>query len=285
MSGKHLSRFERSLSFLILGQRVRVECADKAILALLYSNFEAMVVPNDVANFDVRYWIRTRETRPSFALIRNGHPALDCEDLGEVLFFLERDMTVELQKRRADLFFLHSASVEWRGKACLLTAESGSGKSTTTWGLLYHGFRYLSDELSPIDLESMRVLPYPHALNLKQSPPGRYPLPKEAIHLGRTIHVPVRHLPEATISRSLPLGAVFLLAHRPELTAPEVRALGQAEASARLYVNALNALAHPNHGLDAVVRIAEQVPCFSIASTELAMTCAVISATMEQVVA
>lgn len=244
-----------------------------------------MVGSNHVADFDVQYWIRTRETRPNFALIRDGQPALDCEDLGDLLYFLERDLTVELQKRRADLFFLHSASLDWRGKACLLAAESGSGKSTTTWGLLFHEFGYLSDELSPIDLESMHVLPYPHALNLKRSPAGPYPLPKEAIHLGATIRVPVRHLPGATILGSRPLGAVFLLAHRPELSAPEVRAIGPAEASARLYVNALNALAHPNHGLDAVVRIAEQVPCFSIASTELAMTCAKIAATVEQVVA
>jgi hypothetical protein len=178
--------------------------------------------------------------------------------------------------------FLHAACLEWRGKAFLMAAESGSGKSTMSWGLLHHGFRYLSDELSPIGLEPMQVWPYPQALKLKNPPVGSYPLPKEALFLDHTIHVPVRSLPGAVRTGPLPLGAAFLLAHRPELSAPEVHSLGTAEASARLYANALNALAHPNHGLDAVVRIAEHVPCFSIASTELGATCGVISGMLEE---
>ena len=47
---------------------------------------------------------------------------------------------------------------------------------------------------------------------------------------------------------------MFLLKHCPDHDAPSLRAIGPTEASARLYVNSLNALAHPNHGLDAVAR-------------------------------
>ena len=242
-----------------------------------------MRAADDVDDVDLRYWIGPRDLRPGLTLIRDGQPALDCEDLGDLLYYLARDLTVELQRRRADLLFLHSAGLDWQGRACLLAAESGSGKSTTTWGLLHHGFRYLSDELGPIDLETLQVSPYLHALKLKDLPPDPYPLPEEAIHLGGTIHVPVRYLPDASRRESLPLGVVFLLTYRPDLSTPEVRPMTPAEAGARLYVNALNALAHPNHGLDAVVRIAEQVPCFSVASSDLAMTCAAIAATVKQV--
>ena len=192
-----------------------------------------------------------------------------------MLFLLEKDLTVELQKKRPDLYFLHSAAIEWRGKAYLLAAEAGSGKSTTTWALLHHGLRYLSDELSPIDLDTMQVFPYPHALCLKQPPPD-YPLPAGTIDLGRTLHVPVRLLPSAAIIKPLPLGAVFLVKYFPDLGAPDLRAISSAEASARLYLTALNALSHPNRGLDAVVRIAEQVPCFAIHSADLPGTCDLI---------
>ena len=50
--------------------------------------------------------------------------------------------------------------------------KTGAGKSTTAWGLLHHGFSYLSDELAPIDLETLEVLPYRHALCLKRRPPS-----------------------------------------------------------------------------------------------------------------
>ncbi len=88
--------------------------------------------------------------------------------------------------------------------------------------------------------------------------------------------MPVRSLPSETIVEPLPLGAVFLVKYRPDLAAPELRAIGPAEAGARLYLTALNALSHPNRGLDAVVRIAEHVPCFAIHSADLPATCALI---------
>ena len=72
------------------------------------------------------------------------------------------------------------------------------------------------------------------------------------------------------------LGGVFLIRHRPGQGAPVVRELSSAEASARLYVTALNLLAHPNHGLDAVMQIAEQAPCFALESADLSSTCALI---------
>jgi hypothetical protein len=223
---------------------------------------------------DLSYSVDYSET--SSSIIREGQSDLHAQDPDELLFLLEKDITVELQKRRSDLYFLHSAALEWNGKACLLAAEAGSGKSTTAWALLHHGFRYLSDELSPVDPDTMQVFPYPHALCLKQVPPPEYPLPAETIDLGRTLHVPVRSLPSEVIPGPRPLGAAFLVKYRPELSAPELHAISSAEASARLYLTALNALSHPNHGLDAVLRIAEHVPCFAIHSAGLSATCALI---------
>ena len=229
---------------------------------------------------DLHYRVEHGGASGPFSLTRQREAPLYAANPGDLLFLLEKEVTVELQKRRADLLFLHSAALEWQGRVCLLAAESGSGKSTTTWALLHHDFRYLSDELSPIDLDSMKVLPYPHALCLKQAPPA-YPLPGDTIHLGRTMHVPARSLPSATVAEPRPLAAVFLVSYCPGLNAPMLSAISPAEASARLYATALNALAHPHHGLDAVVRIAEHVPCFTVSSAELPATCSLIRTAAE----
>lgn len=268
------------LSLLILGQRVRVECRDLALRALLVDNFGAMASACQDSPPDLDYSIQ--RWPQGCSLTRRGEPAIDGLDPCDLLYLLEKDITIELQKRRPELFFLHSAALDWHGKAYLLAAETGGGKSTTTWALLHHEFQYLTDELSPVDLSSMRVFPYPHALCLKRLPPGPYPLPADAVHLGRTIHVPTRSFPSRAISAPLPLGAAFLLKYCPELDVPNLHAIGPAEASARLYVNTLNALAHPNHGLDAVTRIAEHVPCFAVSSAQLPATCALIRAAVEQ---
>jgi hypothetical protein len=215
-------------------------------------------------------------------LLRDGDVIHQAASLGDLLFYLEKDLVVELQKQRADLLFLHSAAVEYLGKAYLLAAESGGGKSTTTFALLHHGFGYLSDELSPVDPGAMEVHGYPHALCIKQAPPKPYVLPQEAVRLSNRTYIPTPVLPGSTISGPAPLGGVFLLRYSPELSVPQLRRISAAEASARLYVTALNALAHEDHGLAPVLRIAEHVPCFAIATAQLPETCALIRSTVEQ---
>jgi hypothetical protein len=241
-----------------------------------------MIAQSDVVP-DLVYRVVHSDASSPFSIVRDERPVLEGNTLGGFLYLLEKDITVELQKRRSDLYFLHSAAVEWQGGVCLFAAESGSGKSTTTWALLHHQFRYLSDELSPIDLQSMQVFPYPHAICLKQPPEPGYQLPADAVNLGRTIHIPTRSLPSATVPGPKPLRAVFLLQHMPHLTAPSLRPVRPAEASARLYLTALNALAHSNHGLDAVIRITERVPCFALSTTRLLPTCRLVRSAMDRV--
>ena len=276
-------RSRHALTFLALGRSIRIECSHAALRGYFEVNFGAMAAPLRDTTPGLDYRIESRAPG-SYSLDRNGVQVCTVANPDELVFLLEQDLTVELQKQRSDLYFLHSASIERDGKACLLAAESGSGKSTTTWGLLHHGFRYLSDELSPIDLSTLRVVPYPHALCLKQEPPPAYALPAAAIRVGRRINIPTHALPGATVSWPCAIGAVFLVKHRPGLAAPEMRAVTRAEASAHLYVTALNALAHPSHGLDAVVRIAEQAPCFAVESADLEATCKLIGSTFDDVV-
>ena len=272
---------ERPLCFEVLGRSVRIDCADSALRAVLAANYAAMAQLKEDGPFDLHYHVWRNKQPPGFALSRPDASASSAANPGDLLFLLERDLVVELQRRRPEFLFLHSAALDLRGRACLLVGESGAGKSTTTWALLHHDFHYLSDELSPVDVETLQVHGYPHALCLKERPPRTYSLPGDALDLGRTIHVPASAMPKAAIREPRPIAALFLVKYSSGLGAPSLHALGAAEASAHLYVSALNTLAHPNRGLDAVVRLAENVPCFALATADLPSTCALISSAME----
>lgn len=82
------------------------------------------------------------------------------------------------------------------------------GKSTTTWGLLHYELQCLSDELAAIDLTTMRVHPFPHALCLKALPPADYPLPEKTIYTARTMHVRTECLPSQRRLEMLRLEAI-----------------------------------------------------------------------------
>lgn len=272
-----------TLTLLVLGQSVHIECQDSSLQRVIAANFAALMTATDSDVADIHYQVAKGAARDTFSLVLNGRAVEGDVEPGDLLFALEKSLTVELQTRRADLFFLHAAAIERDGMALLLAAESGSGKSTTTWGLLHHEFTYLSDELSPVDIDTMRVFAYPHALCLKRDPPLPYTLPPSTLRLGRTLHVPVDGLPAPTAAGPCALGGVFLVTHRPDIAAPELRMISPAEASARLYATALNALAHPNQGLEAVARIAQHVPCFELSSSDLSATCAMMRSAVDKI--
>jgi HprK-related kinase A len=62
---------------------------------------------------------------------------------------------------------LHSAVVEKNGKAVLLPAWPGSGKSTLCAALVYRGWRLLSDEFGLIRPGTTAMIPFPRCIPLK----------------------------------------------------------------------------------------------------------------------
>jgi hypothetical protein len=199
-------------------------------------------------------------------------------DMGNLIYMLEADLVVQLQLIRSDLFFFHAATVTLDGNAHLLVGRSGAGKSTTCWGLQHHGFGYLSDELAPIQLSDMMVYPYAHALCMKAQPPASYPVPQTGWYTPRGIHIPI----SPGVVGPLPIRSIFIVEYAAGRERPEIFAIGRAEAAARLYPNALNALAHAEDGLDAVAQIASAVPAFRVDSADLADTCNSIFATARE---
>src|SRR4030095_15972274 len=256
---------------------IRVECLDRQAASLLNSNYGWF--QRAVEEPQISYRI-TRQGKADGRLIaRNGaYPELARDD-GDFLHMFEKDMTIETQKLRSDLYFVHAAAVELDGHALALVAPSGYGKSTTTWGLLHHGFKYLSDELAPVHLTAMQVHPFPHALCLKTLPPNEYPLPEETIFTTRTAHVPAQFLPCETLSETVPLHAIFFVRFIDEIPDPVLKPMAKGEAAARLFTNALNPLAHSGEGLDGAIEIVSKTHCFELLSSSLTSTCELIKST------
>ncbi|WP_157269451.1 hypothetical protein [Azohydromonas aeria] len=269
---------QTAIRFQALGQTVQVHCTDAAVARVVVANFAALPAAAPHARTDLAYEAGTAPQGSGYLLHRAGREPLAAASLCELLFDLEKDLIIALQWRRPELLHLHAAALEYAGQAWLLAGDSGAGKSTTTWGLLHQGFRYLSDELSPVDLESLCVHAYPHALCLKRRPPATWRFPEEQlVDLGRTLHVPVAALPGGTAATGpSPLAGLLFVRHDPALREPALRPLHPAEAGARLYVTTLNALAHARHGMDAVVGLAKSIPCWTLAAADLGATCALV---------
>lgn len=269
------------LALRFFGVPVSVVCPDAetaGFLEIVYGAFGAPSDP-DPAEPALAYSV-DRSPAGGFVLRRDAEEPVHATSDGLFLFHFEKDLTIELQRRRSDLYFLHAAALERNGRGLLLVAESGAGKSTTTWGLLHHGFRYASDELAPIDLARREVHGFPHALCLKADPPEPYPLPAGTLRTSRTRHVPVNLMPSPLAPEPFAPETIVFVQYRPELDNPALVPLGRAEAAARLYVQALNPLAHPEDGLDAALEIVDGARCFSLEAAALDATCRLLAGSL-----
>lgn len=258
---------------------VQVYCEDTRTYQLLNINYGYLRA--QVATSCLEYKVGHLADASGFFILRTGERALTASDEGQFLYLFEKDMTIELEKRRQELYFIHGAALVSHERAFLLVGPSGHGKSTLAWALSHSGFEYLSDELAPIDVSTLSVWPYPHAVCLKESPAAPYELPAETLHTARTLHVPVHLLQGGVCAQRTRLSAIFFVTYSPTAKEPVTSEIGAAEATARLYANALNQLAHSRDGLDAAAQISSAVFCVKLISADAAATCALVKSIFE----
>jgi hypothetical protein len=267
------------LQLSVFDRTIGLQCEGAGVPELLLAAYGCLATPPG-GTLDISYSLGQANAGAGFFVAKAGQERLLAQDVAEFLFLFEKDLTIELQLRRRDLFFIHAAAVEYGGKAAIIAAPSGTGKSTTTWGLLHEGFRYLSDELAPVDLEGMAVYPYPHALCLKSDPPSPYTLPAATLRTTETLHIPVKFLPAEAVMKPTPLAALFFLNRDASGKGCQVREISMGKAAARLLANALNPLAHHGDGLDAAIYIAQQAHCYELQVSDLTQVSSVIRKAM-----
>jgi hypothetical protein len=114
---------------------------------------------------------------PRYSLSSAGRYRLDLDgdlisesrDQRDVLNHFSWHVNSTAMRVATDRLVIHAgAVVSPTGEGILLPGPSGSGKTSLVAELVRTGFGYLSDEAAGIDAESLRVLPYPKALSIKQ---------------------------------------------------------------------------------------------------------------------
>ena len=265
--------------FQLLGCTIRVECAEAGAHEWARGSFGFAEVPAGTP--DLSYRIHLESGVDGWGLERDGEAVATAGSAAGILGWLDQDLTVQLQRQRRDLYFLHSATLAKRSQALALVAESGGGKSTTAWALTQLGLSYMSDELAPIEPETLMVHPHPRGVQLKGQPPVPYSLPPGALVDHGRVCIPVEELEVETLRRPMPLSWVFFLHRDPDRRQPRLERCRPAEAATRLYSNALNVLAHPDEGLEIAMRMGGETACFNLYAGDLASTCDLVVGALE----
>lgn len=252
-----------SYTLCVLGEHLRLTVNEPSIARLLASCYSEFVSPDSGAvKPALVYEIQTDRHAGAWRLTDPEHETTG-EGLANLLYTFEKSLTIALQYLRPDLYFLHAAVLARAGRCVAIIGASGSGKSTLCWELCTRGFGYMSDELAPVDLETHRVYPYPRAICLKKTFDRMTPLPSQVIDADATLHIPTDALSRAPESEPLPLDAMLFLTASPAVGGT-IERMAKAQATARVYANSLNPLAHDREGLRGAAEIAAAVEAWRI---------------------
>jgi HprK-related kinase A len=154
-----------------------VTCVHSAIphvadgIALLYGDYP-LAGDDGFADFHLnikrssglrRWW------RPQVLLDQDGAEPFTPLPLAQAFPMMEWAMNWCVTSRVQSCLVIHAAVIEKNGRAAILPAPPGSGKSTLCAALIHRGWRLLSDELSLVRLESGEVMGLARPVSLKNA--------------------------------------------------------------------------------------------------------------------
>src|SRR5690349_22879332 len=138
-------------------------------LALLYADYP-VAEPGGFADFNLslhRAGGLRRWYRPQVHFAQEGVAPFKPLPLAQAFPMFEWVMNWCVTHRAHSYLIIHAAVLERHGRALILPAPPGSGKSTLCAALVTRGWRLLSDEMTLVRLSDGALLPVPRPVSLK----------------------------------------------------------------------------------------------------------------------
>lgn len=138
-------------------------------IRLLYEEFP-LVEPDGFCDFAVEIRRRSglrKHVRPQVQFLFDGDPVFDPLPLLHSLPLAEWALNWCVSTYAHQHLVLHAAVVERHGRAAILPAPPGSGKSTLCAALVHRGWRLLSDELALLSLTDRTLAALARPVSLK----------------------------------------------------------------------------------------------------------------------
>lgn len=220
----------------------------------------------------LRRWLR-----PQVELVVDGARDFEPFARAQALPQLEWGLNYGLASRLTCYLLLHAGALAHRGRALLLSALPGSGKSTLTAALSLRGLRLLSDEFGVLDLARVHLLPMLRPVALKNASidliaargaSARLGPRTDGTHKGTVAHLaPCTEDVDACHQPARPAVVVFprYLPAAPLTLQPVPRA----RAFARLAVNSFNYDALGPQGFDALGAMVAGSRCYEMQFSDL----------------
>jgi HprK-related kinase A len=283
-----LARDGLGLDFGVAKARIRTDTAGLA--EAIRTVYAAFPVIEPEGFFDVTARLARppgvrRYIRPQVRFWLDGEEPFDPFPADTHMPLLEWGLNWALATRFNRHLLLHAGVVERYGRAVLLPALPGSGKSTLTAALANRGFRLLSDEFGVVRLTDAAMLPMVRPTALKNESIGimRQFAPQAVLGpaFPKTRKGTVAHLApnvESVAKRNVPARAALILFPNFEKGAEiELEPIPKSRAFLKLSTNSFNYELLGPEAFDAVTKLISTCECYRLRFGDLEQAVAKIS--------
>lgn len=236
----------------------------------LYANHKVLTDTDVFADFHVSVTFSKRAPKRLCLFKIDGFEPFTPLAANEAFAFFEWGLNWCVTSHLHTWLTIHSAVLERNGRALILPAPPGSGKSTLCASLLLNGWRLLSDEMTLLDPNTGLVTPFPRPVSLKNQSIDIIRSLNPDVIIGPvafdTLKGNVAHMraPADSLHRAgekaLPAWVVFpkYVADAPARLVPR----GKAASFMQLAENSFNQSAHGLRGFNALTRLIDQCDCY-----------------------
>lgn len=246
-------------------------------LSSLYADHELVCATDVFIDFRVAVLPKRRVFNPTCQFQMDGFSPFTPLAAGEAFAFLEWGMNWCVTSHCHTFITVHSAVLERGGRALMMPAPPGSGKSTLCAALMLHGWRLLSDEMALLDPITGMVTPSPRAVSLKnqsiniikrRAPSAIFgPVAKDTLK-GTVAHMRAsRESVQRASEAAMPAWLVFPKYVAGDATQPISRP--KAQSLMQLTENSFNQHVHGRCGFDAMADLVDRCDCYNLSYSQL----------------
>lgn len=246
-------------------------------LSALYPTNECLDPADSMADFHVAVTPRWRPLRPLCVFEMDGLRPFTPLGRDEAFAFLEWGLNWCVTGHAHHWVAVHAAVLEKQGRALVLPAPPGSGKSTLCAALMLNGWRLLSDEMALLDPATGQLTASPRPVSLKNASIDiirqRHPEAVIGPVARNTLKGTVGHLrvtPDSLARASDTARPAWLVFPRYEAGADlTLTPRGKARALVEIASHSFNHHVHGRAGFEALATLVEQSDCLDLRYSRL----------------
>jgi len=221
----------------------------KCFGSMISSSNQSVIGKIDVLRKDNIYFINVAGDKNPYS-----KPSLE-----EILSYVEHEISVQLIRSHPKYLWFHSGAVTDSEKAVMFLGNWGSGKSTLVTSLCDLGWKFLSDDIVPVDPVTGWAYPFPRSPRVRKN--LGIPLASKSVQMLPKIDITVTS--RKIYRQSVSIGAfVFPMYNFEGKTC--VKPISPGKAALKMIQNCLNFSTHGSNAVGRVIGLLKRVPAYRL---------------------